>query len=818
MGHNQSNPLLFPNNLVAAALLLLLASAPMTAQRARATPSPEMKSQNLSVLDGIVQGAVKRGEIPGAVLLVGHRGRIIYLRAFGARAILAHREEMTIDTIFDLASLTKPVATAPSVMKLVEQGKLRLNDPVAHYLPEFSSNGKDQITLRMLLTHTSGLAADPPLSAAKAGSNELWKEICGEDLLAPPGARFIYSDTGFLVLEKLIERVSGLRLDEFASRNIFAPLGMHHTRFLPPSEWLPLIAPTEEIDLPEGAKPGSGRGHVLRGVVHDPTARAMRGVAGNAGLFSTAQDLAIFCQMMLGGGRIPTEGNGPGNQRLFADATVLKMTTPQTPAWVPSLRGLGWDIDSAYSAPRGELFPLGSYGQTGFTGTSLWLDPESQTFIILLTNSVHPYERGPISSLRSKVATAVAATLNIGDHQGFTSLMERSIDADRPYDLSGIFYESDRTLTGIDVLEEENFASLRGERVGLITNQTGLDSNGRRTIDVIAKAEGVELVAIFSPEHGIAGNLDDKVPSGTDSVTGLPIYSLYGETLRPTDKMLRGLDVLVFDIQDVGVRFYTYVTTLGYAMEEAARHHISFYVLDRPDPLGGEAIEGPMLDRDRLSFTGYFPMPVRYAMTLGELAQMFNAENKIGVDLHVVAMKNWRRSDTFEMTGLTWVPPSPNLRTLNQALLYPGIEILQAGGVSVGRGTDTPFELFGAPWIRGHELAEVLNRRFVPGVRFVPTRFLPRDGLYKDQVCEGISIIIVDRASLNSILMGLEIAAALWKRYPDHFALEKMLELVGSERTIERLKRGDAPTRIDLDWADDLNALAKMHAKYLIYR
>ncbi len=796
-------------------MLLTIASA--AAQRAPVTSGLALGSQNFSALDGIVQEAVKRDEIPGAVLLVEHRGRIVYRQAFGARALLPHREEMTTDTIFDLASLTKLIATTPSVLKLVERGKLRLNDPVARYLPEFDANGKDQITLRMLLTHTSGLAPDPPLSAAQAGNDALWKEICGEQLLAPPGARFIYSDTGFIVLGKLVERVSGLRLDEYVSKNIFAPLGMRRTRFLPPSDWLSRIAPTEEIDLPEGAKPGSGRGRVLRGIVHDPTARAMGGVAGNAGLFSTADDLAIFCRMMLDGGRIPAEGGGPGNQRLFGNATIHKMTTPQTPPWMPSLRGLGWDIDSAYSAPRGELFPLGSFGHTGFTGTSLWLDPESQTFIILLANSVHPYERAPISSLRSKVATAVAATLNVGDRRGFTSLIERSIDSDRPYGLTGIFSESDHTLTGIDVLEQKQFARLRGKRVGLITNQTGMDSSGRRTIDLLAKAEGMQLVVLFSPEHGIAGLLDEKVPSGADSVSGLPIYSLYGQTLRPTDKMLRGLDALVFDVQDAGVRFCTYITTMAYAIEEAERHHIAFYVLDRPNPLGGEIMEGPMLDRDRLSFTGSFPMPVRYAMTLGELAKMFNAENKIGAELFVIEMQNWQRRDTFEMTGLTWISPSPNLRSLNAALLYPGIEILQAAGISVGRGTDTPFELFGAPWIHGREVAEELNRRFVPGVRFVPTRFTPRDGLYKGQECEGISNVITDRASLNSMLMGLEIAAALWKLYPNHFAIEKMMELLGSAQTIERLKRGDAPTNIVADWAGDLETFQKMRAKYLIY-
>lgn len=306
--------------------------------------------------------------------------------------------------------------------------------------------------------------------------------------------------------------------------------------------------------------------------------------------------------------------------------------------------------------------------------------------------------------------------------------------------------QSERTKPGVDILEQEAFAPLRGKRVGLITNQTGLDSQGRRTIDVLAHAEGVKLVALFSPEHGVAGLADAPVANATDSATGLPIYSLYGETRRPTDVMLKGIDALVFDIQDAGVRFYTYITTMAYCMEEVAKHHMAFFVLDRPNPLGGDVIEGPVLDRDRLSFTGYFSMPVRYAMTLGELAQMFNAENKIGAELHVMAMKDWQRSETYDMTGLRWIPPSPNLRTLDAAFLYPGIEVLQAAGVSVGRGTDTPFELLGAPWIQAADLTAELSRHAVPGEQYQTTHFTPDDGLYKGQYCQGVSIVKIGRA------------------------------------------------------------------------
>jgi uncharacterized protein YbbC (DUF1343 family) len=377
---------------------------------------------------------------------------------------------------------------------------------------------------------------------------------------------------------------------------------------------------------------------------------------------------------------------------------------------------------------------------------------------------------------------------------------------------------SERTKPGVDALEQESRALLRGRRVGLITNQTGVDSQGRRTIDVLAHAEGVKLVALFSPEHGIAGRAEATVRNAADGATGLPIYSLYGVTRRPTDAMLKGIDTLVFDIQDAGVRFYTYITTLAYCMEEAAKHHIDFLVLDRPNPLGGELIEGPALDSDRLSFTGYFSMPVRYAMTIGELAQMFNAENRIGADLHVLALQDWRRSETYDMTGLPWIPPSPNLRTLNAAFLYPGIEILQSGGISVGRGTDTPFELFGAPWIQAAELTAELNRRAVPGVRFQAMLFTPDDGLYNGQYCQGASIVITNRGELNSMRTGLEIAAALHRLYPEQYHLEKIIELLGSQATLGRLERGDDPARIIASWAEDLEKFRAMRAKYLLYQ
>jgi uncharacterized protein YbbC (DUF1343 family) len=282
--------------------------------------------------------------------------------------------------------------------------------------------------------------------------------------------------------------------------------------------------------------------------------------------------------------------------------------------------------------------------------------------------------------------------------------------------------------------------------------------------------------------------------------------------------MLAGLDALVFDVQDAGVRFYTYISTMGYTMEAAAARHLRYYVLDRPDPLGGENIEGPMLDHDRTNFVGYFPMPVRMAMTLGEMAQMFNTENRIGCDLHVIRMQHWRRSEWFEDTGLPWVNPSPNLRSARVEVLYPGLEILQAGGVSVGRGTDAPFGRLGAPWIHADEFVEYMNRRAIPGVRFVTDRFTPKSGLYKGEMCEGARVVLTDRASLQSMRMGMEIASALVALYPQKFDVAKMIDLVGNAATIERLVKRDSPAEIVSSWSAGLAEFRALRARYLLYQ
>src|SRR5208282_3743587 len=554
MPHNFREPCAFRR---AAVLLGVLGSALFWAGAAAATPSPATQAasasraphgaakpgpaprakpagaepqSDLSDADAAIEKSIAADELPGAVLLVGHRGHVIYRRAYGARALVPQREAMTLDTIFDLASLTKVFATTPSVLRLMEQGKLRIADPVARYLPEFASHGKDQITIRQLMTHTGGL---PPIPKTpdNATTPQVLQWIYDAEPIAPPGMIFVYSDCDFILLGEIVHRLSGEPLNEFAEKSFFVPLGMRETRFLPPASWRPRIAPTEEIDLPAGAKPGSGRGRVLRGVVHDPRARGMGGVAGHAGLFGTADDLARFCFFMLAGGVTPD------GARLLTRESIERATTPQTPPWVPSLRGLGWDIDSAFSSNRGDIFPVGaSYGHTGFTGTSVWIDPGSETFVILLGNSVHPRVRPPLSSLRSRVATAVAAAIEKAETSADSvaaltpaSPLWRGLHAARPE------FRVGHTKTGLDVLEEEQFAPLAGKRIGLITNHTGVARDGRTNIDLFAHASNLRLVALFSPEHGLGGTADAPVGSAQEAGTGLPVYSLYGDTRRPTD-------------------------------------------------------------------------------------------------------------------------------------------------------------------------------------------------------------------------------------------------------------------------------------------
>ncbi len=783
------------------AILVTFVAVPFAAQSSsppRAGEAADLKK--LDAIEPLVLRAISEKRLPGAVVLIGRGDVTLYQQAIGSRAVSPAAEAMTLDTIFDLASLTKVVATTTSVMILVEEGKIRLSDRVASFIPGFERYGKGEITIRHLMTHVSGLRPDVDLGDAWSGSETAIGLAIEEVPIALPGERFVYSDINYFLLGDIVRRVGGETLDRFAHDRIFEPLGMRETMFVPPVSLARRIAPTES--------PGAGM-PMLRGVVHDPTARRMGGVAGHAGLFSTAADLAIFCRMLLDGG--VSRG-----VRILSPLTVAKMTTPSTSSAERNVRGLGWDIDSAYSSNRGELLPVGSFGHTGFTGTSLWVDPITRMFVVFLSNRVHPDGKGDVTPLRARVATIAASVVTDVP----VNLRTAAVWTGRDFGASGTLAPAPRpaaVLSGIDALRASGFAALRGKRIGLLTNHTGRARDGATTIDLLQGAKDVTLVRLFSPEHGIRGILDASVPSATDE-TGLTIQSLYGETRRPTPAMLEGIDTMVIDLQDVGARFYTYMTTMAYVMEEAARRKVSVVVLDRPNPVNGFQIEGPTLDKTALSFVGYFPMPIRHGMTLGELAKLFNAENKIGADLTVIPLRNWSRDEWFDATGLPWINPSPNMRNLIQATLYPGIGAIEGTNVSVGRGTDTPFEQVGAPWIDGVALADALNGRAIPGIRFYPVRFTPSSSKFADEECGGVFMIVTDRAAVRPVRVGVEIAAMLNKLYGAKYELEAAERLFGSKDGLARIRAGADPADIVATWAEGEARWRLMRNKYLLYR
>lgn len=793
------------------ALISLLTGVTARAQ-SNVLASDNLRTDKLAEMDTAITEAIAEKKCPGGVLWIQHGG-VHRAKAFGHRALVPAEEPMTEDTIFDAASLTKVVACTPAVMLLIERGKLGLEDRVAQYIPEFAAEGKNTITVRQLLTHTSGLRPDIGLKPDWDGYEEAIRLSCAEKLSSAPDEKAIYSDTGMILLGEIVRRVSGMTLDQFVKREIYEPLGMTDTGFNPPQEKLARIAPTEVED-----------GVPVRGVVHDPRARRMGGVAGHAGLFFTAANLARYAQMLLSLGELD-------GVRIFKSETVRLMTSVQTPASVAARRGLGWDIDSGYSGPRGKIFPIGSYGHTGWTGTSLWIDPFSKTFVIFLSNRNHPTEKGNVIPLRATLGTLTAEAV---DDFNFTyvpgALAARSEEtktnraairekpvarlppARSPAPSGG---EGGKALNGIDVLVKQNFAPLKGKRIGLITNHTGQNRERHPTIDLLKNAPDVMLVKLFSPEHGIRGALDEKVDDSRDEKTGLPVFSLYGKTRKPTAEQLKDLDALVYDIQDIGCRFYTYPSTMGLAIEAAAENGKQIFILDRVNPITGTMIDGPVL-AEPPTFVGFYKVPLRHGMTLGELAQMYNAEKNLKADLTVIPVENWRRSEWFDATGLPWSNPSPNMRNLKQAILYPGIGLLESA-LSVGRGTDTPFEVVGAPYLDDVRFAEELNRAGLPGIRFVPIRFTPTASVHKDKPCGGVYLMLTDRDHCNVVDVGLQIALTLGQLYPKDFPVDKIKHLLLHPATLEALKAGKPLAEIRASWQAELEAFTQRRAKFLLY-
>jgi SSS family transporter len=768
---------------VVSAAILLLFCFSAHAQTLKAAPDFSQVSQ-------LINDAIAAHKLPGAVVGIGHNGKIVFHHAYGNRKLAGEpgpqgelaAEPMTEDTIFDMASLTKDLATATGIMQLYEAGKITaFDDPLEKYLPDFNATHdatRSKVTLRMLLTHFSGEAPDVDLRDAWGLATPDHAEGIRRALTTPlhgaPGATFVYSDINFILLGALIEKLSGQPEDVYATEHIFQPLGMRHTRYLPigkacgehiitgaaialppnahhegpdgpctgdqwlAAQWIESIAPTAHDDESKThPELNPDFDHLLRATVHDPSTRRMGGVAGHAGVFSNANDVSLYASALLekllhNTGPFPLKqstlqlmtqpeepGRTPGDlaaanaaaQRAIA-AGEKNTASPLLASSYPAikgkdLRGFGWDIDTAFSKPRGRIFPIGSFGHTGFTGTTLWMDPSSDTYVVLLANAIHPRGNPPISTLRGEVATAAAQALGLDKSPalkgvGFSPSMN-------PPEKNGALAPEGKTLTGIDVLESTHFAALEGlHHIAVLTNQNGLDSQGKRTIDILASltANNQQLTTIFTPEHGLSGVMDQsKVASTTDPTTHLTVISLYGpkdSDKRPSHEQLKELDAVVIDLQDAGVHFWTYESVLGYMLEAGAREQTEFHhplqivVLDRPNPVGGLAVQGPIVDPGRESYVAYTQVPVRHGLTFGELARYIVASKHLDAKLTVVTMQNWKRSMFWADTGLPWINPSPNLRSPAAAILYPAIGLIEFSNISVGRGTAHPFSFFGA--------------------------------------------------------------------------------------------------------------------------
>ncbi len=493
--------------------------------------------------------------------------------------------------------------------------------------------------------------------------------------------------------------------------------------------------------------------------------------------------------MMLGQGSY-------GATRILKPETVELMTSHVSTSG--GIRGLGWDIRTGYSSNRGDFFSSRAFGHGGFTGTAIWMDPGLDLFVIFLSNRVHPDGNGSINRLVGRIGTIAAASIE--DSQVRPGIKPGAV------------------LTGIDVLQRDGFRQLEGRKVGLITNHTGINRNRVSTVTLLHEAENVELTALFSPEHGFAGRLDvSQIADAEDQQTGLRIFSLYGKTRTPTEDMLKGIDTLVFDIQDIGTRFYTYISTMGNAMRAAAKHDVQFVVLDRPNPVGGIDVQGPVLDAGSESFVGYHTLPVRHGMTAGELATMFNAEFNLGLDLTVIRLDGWRRSDSFDRTGLPWINPSPNMRSLTQAFLYPGIGLVEATNLSVGRGTDTPFEVVGAPWIDGAKLAAKLNAAGLSGVRFIPIEFTPDASKYKGESCGGINVLITDRSRFDPLRTGFTLATTLRRLYPSDWDTKHYNHLLLNREANDAVLNGASVEQIKSAWQAKLKSFLARRNQFLLY-
>jgi SSS family transporter len=912
--------LLLRHKKTAAVAAMLVFSLASFAQSPR-PPRSAVASPDFSEISTLINRAIAEKKLPGAVVLIGHDNKVVFEHAYGNRALEPTVEPMTEDTIFDMASLTKVVVTTTAILQLYDEHRIDLDAPVARYLPEFAQNGKDRITVKELLTHYSGLPPDIDLKddwGLKAPDKaEGIRRAMASIPDSQPGLIFKYSDINFITLGDLVETLTGLSLDAYAREHIFSPLGMTQSAYhpfsktcgpssmvgsaieagpkpigrigivCPPATWSPYLldpqtAPTAHDDQGTAAT-NPDFDHILRGTVHDPTTRRMGGVAGHAGLFSTAHDMSLFCQALLdkllhNTGPFPVSqatlkmAVSPNEPAIAVNTATIFTPDGETTKGVAS-HGLGWDLNTAYSRPRGSIFPIttrehaGSFGHTGFTGTSLWIDPTSDTYVILLANAIHVPGAASISHLRGEVATAAAKALGLGTTLG-ASFPSPSA-GNRPASGAKTFPSgASQTETGIDVLESTGFAALKALaashgghlKLGLLSNQSSLDSQGRRTIDVLdaaAKANPeLELKTLFAPEHGLAAHQDtEHLTAESDPATGIPVISVYGPKAadkHPKQSDLRQLDAVVIDLQDAGTRFWTYETLTGYFLEACAEAKIPLIVLDRPNPLGGVSVQGPTSDLGAENYNDFMPIPLRHGLTLGELARYLNANAvkaqykpdlldagtvQLGPDtaerkpaatqpgLHaevtVIPMRHWSRDEYWPQTGLTWTPPSPNLKSARAAILYPGVGLTEQTNISVGRGTESPFENLGAPWIDAQQLTAYLTARKIAGIEMTPTQIAVAEDTnhypFHGQTIPAIHFNVTDPTHFDSPQFGVELLAALHRLYPAQFHLDLVKNLLVNAETLAGVKAGRDPRDIAAQWSAGIHAFERARQSFLLY-
>lgn len=753
----------------------------------------EFTADELSSIDTFIENEIANG-FPGAVLLILYKGEVVKETAYGSAQIYNGLEKLTVDvpmtteTLFDLASLTKSFATTLSILKLENEGKMNSDDLLYSYFPEFQTPEQKTITIASLLTHTSGLDVSFPFY--KPNHFQYGNEFYSRDpetalsmihqlpLAYPPMTSSLYSDLGYLLLGKTIEKVVGTSLDDYTYNEIYQPLGLKSTFYLPLEKGISTssIAGTERLgNTRDGRYDWEGiRTYPLIGEVHDELAYyTMQGVSGHAGVFSTAHDLAQLCQLFLNGGTYQ-------HQTFFTPNLLEKYLKPSS---IDSNYLMGFDSGLApLTFRRYGLMPSEeAYGKTGWTGTMVLIDPAVDLSIILLTNKRHTaiqdnqfvgsdFETGNYAAIVTQIYEALL------NHPSYTldSIDESVNTVKKPIEL------------GIDQFEKYKHL-FDQKKVGLITNGSGKNTKGLHTIDLLHLS--TDLTALFSPEHGIRGEYEAGVwvEDTIDAPTGLPVYSLYNETKAPTPEMLQNIDIMAYDIQDVGVRMYTYIYTLISSMEACAKQNIPFVVFDRPNPTGG-LISGNLLEPEFESSIGKFALPIQYGLTVGELALYLNEQLSLGCDLTVIPMNGWTHSGYYSDYACSFTAPSPNMKTIQTAYAYPATVFIEGTNVSEGRGTDYPFEIIGAPFINPYTLADSMNTFNLDGVEFVPTSFIPTKSKYAKQLCFGVRLIITDPAYFDAVQTGLSLVYQLYKEYGNLIEFKPILNLIAGTDLISLLE------------------------------